>query len=93
MPVTTRMLWYNRVVMFWLRILLAFPILLLLGVWLMRSAIGALQRGEANAAGTRVRWRDRPFFFFVVTVIVQLGFGALSLWQALRLLILTAGTN
>jgi len=55
MPVTTRMLWYNRVVMFWLRILLAFPILLLLGVWLMRSAIGALQRGEANAAGTRVR--------------------------------------
>jgi hypothetical protein len=92
MPVTTRMLWYNRVVMFWLRILLVFPILLLLGVWLMRSAIGALQRGEANAAGTRVRWRDRPFFF-VVTVIVQVGFGALSLWQALRLLIPTARTN
>jgi hypothetical protein len=86
------MLWYNRVVMFWLRVLLVFPILLLLGVWLVRSAIGALQRGEANAAGARVRWRDRPFFF-VVTVIVQFGFGALALWQALRLLIFAARTS
>jgi len=78
--------------MFWLRIRLVFAILLLLGAWLVRSAIGALQRGEANAADACVRWRDRPLFF-VVAVIVQFGFGALALWQALRLLIFTARTS
>jgi hypothetical protein len=67
--------------MHWFRILLALPLLLLLGGWLTVSALRAIRRGEANAAGTRVRWRERRFFF-ILTVLVQFAFGALILWQA-----------
>ena len=68
-----------------LRLILT-PVLLLLGLWLTYSAAGALRNGEANAAGTRVRWNESPAFF-VITVLVQFGFGALALWQATLILL------
>lgn len=67
--------------MYLFRIFLALPLLLLLGGWLTVSALCALRRREANAAGTCVRFRERPSFF-LLTVLVQFAFGALILWQA-----------
>jgi hypothetical protein len=68
-----------------LRIFFVIPVLLLLGGWLILAVFRALQRGEANAAGTRVVFRER-IIFFTVTVLVQLGFGIIVLWEAGKIL-------
>ena len=58
----------------------------------MLSAFRSLSRGEASATGTRVRFRERPVLF-VVTIIVQLGFGALALCEAWTTLFKTVQGN
>jgi hypothetical protein len=64
-----------------LRVFFAVPLLVVLGGWLLFSAASALRRGEANAAGTRVKYRGRPACF-VLTVAVQFAFGILALFDA-----------
>ena len=59
--------------------------LVTLGVWLLVSAIRALRTGSANAGGKVIAYRKRPVFF-VVTVLVQLSFALLALWEAFYIL-------
>ncbi len=69
----------------WLRILVALPVFVTLGVWLLVSGLRALRTGSANAGGKLIVYRKRPVFF-VVTVLVQLSFALLALWEAFYIL-------